>query len=182
MEHSMTYVAMDTHKNTIAVSVAEGGRRGEVRYFGEISSQPAAVAKMVSKLAARHEHMSFCYEAGPCGYGLHRQITQLGYECVVVAPSLVPTRPGDRVKTDRRDATTMAALFRSGELTAVWVPDEAHEAMRDLCRARQMAVQGLRRARQQVLGFLLRQGRIYDVGNHWTKKHRRGLSQCRSHR
>jgi transposase len=175
----MTYVAMDTHKKTIAVSVAEGDRRGEVRYIGEISSQPAAVAKMVSRLASRHDHLLFCYEAGPCGYGLHRQITQLGHECIVVAPSLVPTRPGDRVKTDRRDATTMAALFRSGELTAVWVPDEAHEAMRDLCRTRQMAMQGLRRARQQVLGFLLRQARIYGDGNHWTRKHRRWLAAQR---
>lgn len=172
----MAYVAMDTHKKTIAVSVAKGGRRGEVRYIGEISSEPAAVTKMVTKLAAQHEHLSFCYEAGPCGYGLHRQITRLGHECVVVAPSLVPTRPGDKVKTDRRDATTMAALFRSGELTAVWVPDEAHEAMRDLCRARQMAMQGLRRARQQVLGFLLRQGRTYGAGNHWTGKHRKWLA------
>ena len=179
MEQSMTYVAMDTHKKTIAVSVAEGDRRGEVRYIGEISSQPAAVAKMVSRLASRHDHLLFCYEAGPCGYGLHRQITQLGHECIVVAPSLVPTRPGDRVKTDRRDATTMAALFRSGELTAVWVPDEAHEAMRDLCRTRQMAMQGLRRARQQVLGFLLRQARIYGDGNHWTRKHRRWLAAQR---
>ncbi len=179
VEQSMAYVAMDTHKKTIAVSVAEGGRCGEVRYIGEISSEPAAVAKMVAKLAARHEHLSFCYEAGPCGYGLHRQITQLGHECVVVAPSLVPTRPGDKVKTDRRDATTMASLFRSGELTAVWVPDEAHEAMRDLCRARQMAMQGLRRARQQVLGFLLRQGRTYSAGNHWTGKHRKWLAAQR---
>ncbi|CAM5387972.1 hypothetical protein BH10PLA2_BH10PLA2_02020 [soil metagenome] len=119
MEYSTTYVAMDTHKKTIAVSVAEAGRRGEVRYIGEISSDPTAVAKMVAKLAARHARLSFCYEAGPCGYGLHRQITQLGHECVVVAPSLIPTRPGDRVKTDRRDATAIAALFRSAELTAV---------------------------------------------------------------
>lgn len=179
VEHSMAYVAMDTHKKSIAVSVADGGRRGEVRYIGEISSEPAAVAKMVAKLAVRHENLSFCYEAGPCGYGLYRQITQLGHECVVVAPSLVPIRPGDKVKTDRRDATTMAALFRSGELTAVWVPDEAHEAMRDLCRARQMAMQGLRRARQQVLGFLLRQGRTYSTGKHWTGKHRRWLAAQR---
>ena len=105
--------------------------------------------------------MAFCYEAGPCGYGLYRQITALGHECVVVAPSLVPTRPGDRVKTDRRDALTQASLFRSGELTPVWVPEDAHEAMRDLCRARQVAVELLRRARQQASGFLRDRARLF---------------------
>src|SRR5450631_4185966 len=120
--------------------------------------------------------LSFCYEAGPCGYGLYRQITMLGHECVVVAPSLVPTRPGDHVKTDRRDAVTQASLFRSGELTPVWVPDDAHEAMRDLCRARQAAMEAVRRARQQVLSFLLRHARVYSNGGHWTRKHRLWLA------
>jgi transposase len=109
----------------------------------------------------------------------YRQITMLGHECVVVAPSLVPTRPGDHVKTDRRDAVTQASLFRSGELTPVWVPDDAHEAMRDLCRTRQAAMEALRRARQQVLGFLLRHGRVYSGGGHWTRKHRLWLSAQR---
>jgi transposase len=171
-----TYVAMDTHKNTIAVAVADGERRGEVRFVGEISSRPEAVGKMVDRLAAKHGKLAFCYEAGPCGYGLYRQIMRRGHECVVVAPSLVPTRPGDHVKTDRRDAVTMASLFRSGELTPVWVPEDAHEAMRDLCRARQAAMETLRRARQQVLSFLLRQGRVYSGGGHWTRKHRLWLS------
>lgn len=102
----MTYVAMDTHKNTISVAIAEGGRRGEVRFIGEIPSRPEAVAKMVDRLVAKHGKLAFCYEAGPCGYGLYRQIAMLGRECVVVAPSLVPTRPGDHVETDRRDAAT----------------------------------------------------------------------------
>jgi transposase len=110
-----TYVAMDTLKNTISVAMAESGRRGEVRFIGEIPSLPKAVAKMVARLAAKHNNLVFCYEARPCGYGFYRQITLLGHECVVVAPSLVPTRPGDRVKTDRRDAVTQASLFRSGE-------------------------------------------------------------------
>lgn len=167
-----TYVAMDTHKNTIAVALAEGSRRGEVRFVGEIPGRPDAVAKLLTRLGAKHDKLAFCYEAGPCGYGLYRQIKMAGHECVVVAPSLVPTRPGDHVKTDRRDATTLASLFRSGELTAVWVPDDAHEAMRDLCRARQATMEGLRRARQQVLSFLLRHGRVYSGGGHWTRKHR----------
>lgn len=178
-QSTTTYVAMDTHKKTISVAIAEGGRRRETRFMGEIASRPDAVAKMVDRLAAKHDKLAFCYEAGPCGYGLYRQITLLGHECVVVAPSLVPTRPGDRVKTDRRDAVTQASLFRSGELTPVWVPDDAHEAMRDLCRARQAAMEALRRARQQVLSFLLRHGRVYSDGKHWTRKHRLWLSAQR---
>jgi len=180
MEQSTTaYVAIDTHKKTISVAIAEAGRREETRFIGEIPSRPEAVAKMVDRLAKKHGTLAFCYEAGPCGYGLYRQITALGHECVVVAPSLVPTRPGDRVKTDRRDALTQASLFRSGELTPVWVPEDAHKVMRDLCRARQVAVESLRRARQQVSGFLLRQGRVYSNGAHWTRKHRFWLAAQR---
>jgi transposase len=178
-QSTTTYVAMDTHKKTISLAIAEGRRRGETRFIGEIPNRPEAVAKMADRLARKHGKLAFCYEAGPCGYGLYRQLTLLGHECVVVAPSLIPTRPGDRVKTDRRDAVTQASLFRSGELTPVWIPDEAHEAMRDLCRARQAAVEALRRARQQVLGFLLRHGRIYADGKHWTRKHRFWLAAQR---
>lgn len=166
-----TYVVMDTHKNTISVAIAESGRRGEVRFVGEIPSRPDSVAKLLVRLGAKHGRLAFCYEAGPCGYGLHRQITMAGHDCVVVA-SLVPMRPGDHVKIDRRDATTLASLFRSGELTPVWVPDDAHEAMRDVCRARQAMREGLPRGRQQVLSFLLRHGRLYSGGGHWTRKHR----------
>jgi len=171
-QSTMTYVAMDTHKKAISVAIAEGRRQGEVRFIGEIPNRPEAVAKMVDRLAAKHGKLAFCYEAGPCGYGLYRQIAMLGHECMVVAPSLIPTRPGEHVKTDRRDAITQASLFRSGELTPVWVPDDAHEAMRDLCRARQAAMEALRGARQQVLSFLLRHGRIYSDSGHWTRKHR----------
>ena len=178
-QSTTTYVAMDTHKKTISIALADGGRRGETRFVGEIQNRPDNVAKMVDRLAKKHGKLAFCYEAGPCGYGLYRQLTLLGHDCVVVAPSLIPTRPGDRVKTDRRDAVTQASLFRSGELTPVWVPDDAHEAMRDLCRARQAAVEALRRARQQVSGFLLRHGRIYADGDHWTKKHRFWLAAQR---
>ncbi len=174
-----TFVAMDTHKQTISVAIAEGGRRGETRFLGEIPSRPEAVAKLVERLSKKYAKLAFCYEAGPCGYGLYRQIVALGHECVVVAPSLVPTRPGDRVKTDRRDAVTQASLFRSGELTPVWVPDDAHEAMRDLCRAREAAMETLRRARQQLLSFLLRRGRVYSSGAHWTNKHRLWLANQR---
>jgi transposase len=179
VEQNTTYVAFDTSKETIAVALAEGGRRGEVRFFGTVANRPEAVRKLVDKLAGRHSRLAFCYEAGPTGYGLYRQIRALGHDCQVVAPSMVPVRPGGHIKTDRRDATTLAALFRAGELTAIWVPDAAHEAMRDLMRVRQTATEGVRRARQQLLSFLLRHGRIYPTKRHWTRAHRRWLAEQR---
>jgi transposase len=179
MDQDTTYVAFDTSKETLAVAIAESGRRREVRFFGTISSRPEAVRKLVGKLARQHRQLTFCYEAGPTGYGLYRQIRAMGYDCRVVAPSMVPVRPGGHIKTDRRDATTLAALFRAGELTAIWVPDAAHEAMRDLSRARQAAMEGVRRARQQLLSFLLRHGRTYATRSHWTRAHRRWLSEQR---
>jgi len=179
MEQDTTYVAFDTSKETIAVAIAESGARKEVRFFGTIASRPDAVRKLVEKLAKRHGRLTFCYEAGPTGYGLYRQLQSLGYDCQVVAPSMVPVRPGGHVKTDRRDATTLAALMRAGELTAIWVPDDAHEAMRDLARARNAATAGVRRARQQLLSFLLRHGRAYPTKRHWTRGHRRWLAEQR---
>ncbi len=167
---------MDTHKAKISVALAETGRDREVRFLGEIVNKPDAIKRPVDKLASRHGELSFCYEAGPCGYGLHRQITRLGHECMVVAPSLVPTRPGDHVKTNRRDAVTLAGLHRAGELTAVWVPDAAHEAMRDLVRARTSAVEDLRAARQRLQGFLLRHDRVYTGRTSWSQAHRRWLA------
>ena len=122
--------------------------------------------------------LRFCYEAGPCGYGIQRQLTAAGHACVVVAPSLIPRKPGERIKTDRRDASNLARLHRAGELTSVWVPDPAHEAMRDLARARLAAVRALRQARQQLSGFLLRHGRHYNRPA-WTLMHRRWLAGLR---
>jgi len=116
---------------------------------------------MVARLAKSGRRLSFCYEAGPCGYGLHRLLTGSGHECVVVAPSLIPIKAGDRVKTDRRDARMLAKLHRAGELTALWVPDGGHEMMRDLIRARATAVRVLGKARQHLQGFLLRHERVY---------------------
>ena len=118
-------------------------------------NRPEILGKMVARLVKSGRRLSFCYEAGPCGYGLHRLLTGSGHECVVVAPSLIPIKAGDRVKTDRRDALMLAKLHRAGELTALWVPDGAHEAMRDLIRARATAVRVLGKARQHLQGFLL---------------------------
>jgi transposase len=164
-------VAFDTSKLRNAVAIADAGRAGEIRFVGEIDNTSAATAKLVKKLSAKYQRLSFCYEAGPTGYGLYRQIKSLGQECMVVAPSLIPKKPGDRVKTNRRDAVSLAKLLRAGELTAVWVPDRHHEAMRDLTRAREAAVTDLRSKRQQVSAFLLRQGLHYPVKNTWSKAH-----------
>ena len=151
---------LDVHKTTIAVAVADGGRSGEVRQLGAFANRADALRKMVERLERRGVQLRFCYEAGPCGYGLHRFLTGLGHACAVVAPSLIPIRARDRIKTDRRDAVMLARLHRAGELTEVWVPDAGHEAMRDLVRARATAARTLSKARQHLGGFLLRHGKI----------------------
>jgi transposase len=178
MGDRITYVGLDVHKEGIVVAVAEGGLRGEVREHGRIANTPAALERLTRKLGGEGVKLRFCYEAGPCGYGIQRQRSAHGHECVVVAPSLIPKRGGDRIKTDRRDAVSLARLHRAGELTAVWVPDPGHEAMRDLVRARLDAVHALRRARQQLSGFLLRQ-RCHYGRPAWTKLHRRWLAGLR---
>lgn len=175
MDKSITYVGLDVHKETIAVALAGSGRGGEVCEYGKIANTPTAVKTLAAKLSRGGSELRFCYEAGPCGYGVQRQLTLAGRGCVVVAPSLIPCKPGDRIKTDRRDAVNLAKLHRAGELTPVWVPDPAHEAIRDLVRARLAAVRSLRQARQQLSGFLLRHGRRYDRPA-WTLMHRRWLA------
>jgi hypothetical protein len=146
MADRITYIGLDVHKESIVVAVAEGGLRGEVREYGRIANTATALDRMLRKLGSDGMILRFCYEAGPCGYGIQRRLSTQGHECIVVAPSLIPKRAGDRVKTDRRDAASLAKLHRAGELTAVWVPDARHEAMRDLVRARLDAVHSLRRA------------------------------------
>jgi len=174
MEEFSKYVGLDVHKETIAVSVAEA-HCGEVRYLGEIANTPEAIEKLVKQLRKGGANLSFCYEAGPCGYGIHRQLTDLGWDCQVVAPSLIPKKAGDRVKTDRRDSLMLARLHRAGELTAVWVPDGAQEALRDLTRAREDMKHLQRQAKQRLLAFLLRHGKRYDGKSNWTQAHYRWL-------
>jgi transposase len=171
------YVGLDVHKATISTTVAEEGRSGPLRFLGAIPNTPTDIAKQAKQISRNGEKLEFCYEAGCCGYGIYRQLTALGHGCTVVAPSRIPRKPGERIKTDRRDSEKLATLHRSGDLTRVWVPDETHEAMRDLSRARIDAVMQLTRARQQLLAFLLRHGRIYEAGKHWTKRHRTWLAK-----
>jgi transposase len=168
---SEAFIGIDTSKSRNAVAIAEGGRGGEVRYLGEFPATEAAIRKLVAKLAAKYRHLTFCYEAGPTGYGLYRLLESLGRECLVVAPSLISKKPADRIKTNRRDAVSLAKLSRAGELTAVWVPDERHEAMRDLSRARQAAMKDLQGKRQQISSLMLRLGRIYPGKTTWGPAH-----------
>lgn len=166
----LQFVGLDVHAETIAVAVAETG--GEVRSLGAIPNRLESVRKLVHKLGPV-QHLRVCYEAGPTGYVLYWQLTQMGVDCKVIAPSLVPTKAGDRVKTDRRDAEKLARCHRAGELTAVWVPDAAHEALRDLVRAREAAKKDQLKARHRLGKFLLRHGQQRPEGiKAWTKKHR----------
>src|ERR1051325_12241218 len=162
------FVGLEVHADTIAVAVAETG--GEVRSLGSIPNKLESVRKMIGKLAPIGT-LKCCYEAGPTGYVLYWQLTQLGVACEVIAPSLIPTKPGDRVKTDRRDAEKLARCHRAGELTAVWVPDDAHEALRDLVRAREAAKKDQLKARHRLGKFLLRHGRRPDGIKAWTKQY-----------
>ena len=171
-QHSEAFIGIDTSKLKNAVAIGEAGRTGEVRYQGEIETAEPATRKLVAKLAAKYAKLTFCYEAGPTGYGLYRLIKSLGHECIVVAPSLIPQKAGDHVKTNRRDAENLARLLRAGELTAVWVPDVRHEAMRDLSRARAAAIDDLKSKRQQISSLLLRLGLHYTGKTTWGKAHR----------
>jgi len=171
------YVGIDVAKLRNAVALADAGREGEIRYMGEFDASADSMKKLVQRLAAKYERLHFCYEAGPTGYGLHRLITDLGHDCMVIAPSLIPRKPSDRIKTNRRDAISLARLLRAGELTAVWVPDPAHEAMRNLIRSRTAAVETIRVHKQQISAFLLRHSRIFPRQKHWGARYRRWLQE-----
>ncbi len=173
-KYSSKYVGMDVHKETIAVAIAKEGR-GEPVYYGEIPNNGESIRKLVKKVGSNGERVSFCYEAGPCGYEVYRQLIDLGQRCDVVAPSLIPRKSGDRVKTDRRDANTLTRLHRAGELTPVWVPDKEQEAMRDLTRAREDMKTMEGHAKQRLGAFLLRHGKRYPGRSKWTQAHFRWL-------
>ena len=179
MRECRAYAGLNVHKDTIAVAVTMPGPEEPV-YRGEIENQRQALLRLVRSLSPHGEVLSFCYEAGPCGFGVYREIIDTGHHCEVVAPNLILRRVGERVKTDRRDAVKLARLHRSGELRAVWVPDEEQEAMRDLTRAREDMKAIELKARQRLHAFLLRHGRVYREGkSRRTHRHFRWLEEQR---
>jgi transposase len=184
MEQPTRFVGMDVHKDTIVVAVTTTGEVGKATLYGTIPNTTSALEKLVKRLRkASTGLLKFCYEAGPCGYGVYRTLTRLGEDCLVAAPSMIPRRSGDRQKNDKRDAADLAVLHRGGLLTSVWVPDAAHEAMRDLVRARLAAVRAVRAARQQLSAFLLRHERLYTAGRKpRTRTHRHWLADQRFER
>ena len=177
MREKLRFLGLDVHAETIAVAVAEPN--GEVRSLGTIANREDSIRKFIKRLGSP-EQLRACYEAGPTGFVVYWQLTQLGVACAVVAPSLVPKKPGDRVKTDRRDAMKLAHCHRNGDLTAVWVPDEGSEALRDLVRQREAAKQDQLRARHRLSKFLLRTGQRPPLGlKAWTERYFRWLAQVR---
>lgn len=167
-------VGLDVHKNSIAVAVLRPEEGAPLNHW-TIANEPAEITKLVQQVAAKGTP-HFCYEAGPCGYPVQRQIRALGWPCAVIAPGMTPIRPGDRVKTDRRDAAKLARLFRAGELTVIHVPTQEEEAVRDLVRAREDAVVDRLRARHRLMKFLLRQGRAYRETKSWGVAHRKWMN------
>jgi transposase len=169
MSATLRYVGLDVHKDSIVIAVAEDGVQ-PAEFLTKLPYDVPRLLKQLRKLGSA-ARLRCCYEAGPTGYGLYRALSEAGFACIVVAPSLIPVQSGNRVKTDRRDARKLAHYLRSGDLTAVWVPDEASEAMRDLERARDDAKRSERTARQQLGKFLLRHDRRYPGKTSWTLRH-----------
>jgi transposase len=181
MKDTLKYVGLDVSKEKIAVAIADEGR-DEPRYWGMIPNTAESIRKLVKKLGEK-ENLRVCYEAGPTGYGLYRVFLSIGIECEVIAPSLIPKKPGERIKTDRRDSIKLAKLFRAGELTSVYVPTEDDEALRDLVRAREDAKEDELRAKHRLSKFLLRN----DInppfkGKKWTRRYREWLNTLKFER
>jgi len=174
--NSVKFIGMDVHKKSISIAIADAGRDGDVRYYGKIPNDFTTLDKFCRKMVSTGSQLHFVYEAGPCGYGIYRYLNRKGFDCKVVAPSMIPRKSGDRIKNDRRDARMLARLHRASELTAVYVPDEQDEAMRDLSRAREDAVISTRKAKQHLKAFLLRNGVVYSGRSRWSKAYFNWLS------
>lgn len=170
------FVGLDVHKDSISVSYAAADRPEPPQFLGQIGTRKADIDKLVRRLQSKSPHLVFAYEAGPCGYVLYRHLTSKGFDCRVVAPSLMPKRPGDRIKNDRRDSMEIARLLRAGDLTVVYVPTVNDEAIRDLCRARDATQSTLKDAKLRLKSFLLRLGLHYTGRANWGPAHRRYLA------
>lgn len=176
-QSSTLFIGMDVHKETIAVASVAPDHGAEATFLGTIGTRQCDIDHLVRKMQSKAKHLIFVYEAGPCGYWLYRYLTHKGYDCWVVAPSLIPHKPGDRVKTDRRDAMQLARLARSGDLTAVYVPKVGDEAIRDLSRAREDALSDLKDAKFRLKAFLLRHDIRYSGRANWGPAHLRWLAE-----
>ncbi len=174
---STLFVGMDVHKETIDIALATNRLNGKVRHYGRIPNRIDTIDKLTAKLKREAGTLQFVYEAGPCGFGLYRHLTRKKHQCAVVAPSLIPKKPGDRVKTDRRDAMRLAQLYRAGDLAPIYVPNVDDEAIRDLSRAREDAMLDLKAARQRLKSFLLRHGIRYEGRANWNEAHLRWLTE-----
>lgn len=171
MTSNVKFIGMDVHKKKIMIAIADEGRQGDVRLYGAINNDVDSLNKFIRKIGCKKDHLHFVYEAGPCGYQIYRYLTEKGIDCMVTAPSMIPKKSSDRIKTDRRDAKNLARLHRSGDLTAVYVPRQKDEAIRDLIRARSDARIVARKAKQRINAFLLRHGFVYSGKTHWSKAH-----------
>src|SRR5919108_1896809 len=175
-QSSTLYIGLDVHKESIAVAYVAQEHHADVVSLGNIGTRQCDIDQLIRKMQSKSKHLIFVYEAGPCGYWLYRYLTKKGHVCWVVAPSLSPTKPGDRVKTNRRDAIKLARLMRSGDLTPVYVPQVEDEAIRDLCRAREDTIRALKAAKFQLKAFLLRHDIRYSGRATWSPAHLRWLS------
>jgi transposase len=180
-QSSTLYVGMDVHKDSIAVAYVAKEHGAEVVYLGTIGTRHCDLDKLIRNMQSKATQLIFVYEAGPCGYWLYRYLCKKGYECWVVAPSLIPKKAGDRVKTDRRNAVQLARLMRSGDLTPVYVPKEEDEAIRDLTRAREDALRDLKAAKFRLKAFLLRHDIRYTGQANWGPAHLRWLAEAVCH-
>jgi transposase len=174
--NTVKFIGMDVHKKTITIAIADESRQNQPRLYGTIANDLDALDKFCRKMISTSKQMHFVYEAGPCGYGIYRHLTQKGFACMVAAPSMIPKKSGDRIKNDHRDAAMLARLHRAGELTAVYVPDVQDEAMRDLSRAREDAVIVAKKAKQRLKAFLLRNGLTFTGSSKWSKAYFNWLS------
>ena len=180
MNHTITlFVGLDVHKEHIAVAYVSDELQAETTYIGPIGTRPADIDKLIRRLRSKSSQIIFTYEAGPCGYGLYRYLHQKSYRCLVAAPSLIPRKPGVRVKTDRRDAVQLARLLRSGDLSPVYVPETEDESIRDLCRAREDTLRDLKAAKLRLKSFLLRHDIRYSGRANWSAAHLRWLGGLR---